>query len=170
MVNLELRISPQIFEKFKKTLMWHSGALELIHEKNLYSKISLHLLTRCHCCSRLWPSPPSRSSPPPPACDWASPCNTTFYRENSRGSLIRTRGRCFSRLWPSPPSRSSLPPPACDLDSPCNTALYRENLRGSLMITYCPFLLAGILSTFRSSPPPELLPAQCLHLNIVIIT
>ncbi len=41
--NLELRISPRIFEKFETTLIVYSGAWEkLIHEKNQKSKISWH--------------------------------------------------------------------------------------------------------------------------------
>jgi hypothetical protein len=39
--NLELRISPRIFEKIQMTLMVYSGAWgKLIHEKNQKSKIS----------------------------------------------------------------------------------------------------------------------------------
>jgi hypothetical protein len=39
--NLELRISPRIFENIETTLMVHSGAWgKLIHEKNHKSKIS----------------------------------------------------------------------------------------------------------------------------------
>jgi hypothetical protein len=40
-VNLELRISPRIFEKFETALMVYSGAWgKLIHEKNQKQKIS----------------------------------------------------------------------------------------------------------------------------------
>ncbi len=39
--SLDLRISPRIFEKFKKVLMGYSGAGgKLIHEKNQKQKIS----------------------------------------------------------------------------------------------------------------------------------
>jgi hypothetical protein len=41
--NLELRISPRIFEKFETVLMGYSGAGgKLIDEKNQKRKISLH--------------------------------------------------------------------------------------------------------------------------------
>ncbi len=42
-VNLELRISPRIFEKIETVLMWYSGAGgKLIDEKNQKRKISWH--------------------------------------------------------------------------------------------------------------------------------